>query len=303
MERCTREIPPAHYSFKIEGFSLLSDTKVEKIESGIFEAGGYKWRMVLYPNGNAKSNGKDFISLYLAIEETKSLPQRWEVNAEFKLFVFDQKENNYLTVQDSGDKRIKRFHEMKTEWGFSKLISLETLKNTSNYGYLCNGSCEFGAEIFVIKPCGKSECLSMIKNPDRSTLTWNLEKFSTLKETSYLSKPFTVGGRKWNLRVYPEGNGDTKGDWLSVYIILSDSDNLPPKGTVYAQYTIRVLDQRRDQHAQKSGKKWFSVANKSWGYDVVRLGDLHEKSKGFVMNDTLIIEAKITLISVTKSSH
>ncbi|XP_039005555.1 uncharacterized protein LOC120132950 [Hibiscus syriacus] len=209
MVRYTREIPPAHYSFKIEGFSLLSDTKVEKIESGIFEAGGYKEEGSL-PNGNPKSNGKDFISLYLAIEETKSLPQRWEVNAdEFKLFVFDQKENNYLTVQDSGDERIKRFQEMKTEWGFSKLIS----GNFERYK------------------------LSMIKNPDRSTLTWNLEKFSTLKETSYLSKPFTVGGRKW------------------------------------------------------------------YGLSRSTASDLHEKSKGFVMNDTLIVEAKITLISVTKLSH
>ncbi|KAK9040471.1 hypothetical protein V6N11_015626 [Hibiscus sabdariffa] len=148
--RYRRDIPPAHYSFKIEAFSLLSDTKAEKIESGIFEAGGYKWRMVLFPNGNAKSNGKDFVSLYLAIEETKSLPQRWEVKAEIKLFVFDHKENNYLTVQ---------------------------------------------------------------------------------------------------------------------------------------------------------GKQWFSKEDNSWGYrNTIRLGDLHEKSKGFVMNDTLIVEAQITLVSVTKFS-
>ncbi|KAK8587863.1 hypothetical protein V6N12_022334 [Hibiscus sabdariffa] len=301
--RYRRDTPPAHYCFKIEAFSLLSDTKAEKIESGIFEAGGYKWRMVLYPNGNPKSNGKDFVSLYLAIEETKSLPQRWEVKAEIKLFVFDQKENNYLTVQDSHNGGINRFHELKTEWGISKLIPLETFTDACNNGYLCNDSCVFGAEVFVIKPCGKYECLSMVKNPANSTSTWKLEKFSTLNETSYLSKPFTVGGRKWKIKVYPQGDGKAKGDWLSAYLFLSDSDTLPPKGKVRAEYKLRIIDQRRDQHVEKSGKRWFSKEDNTWGYrNTIRLGDLHEKSKGFVMNDTLIVEAQITLISVTKFS-
>jgi len=32
-----------HYTLKIESFSLLLKTKVEKYESDVFEAGGYKW--------------------------------------------------------------------------------------------------------------------------------------------------------------------------------------------------------------------------------------------------------------------
>jgi hypothetical protein len=32
-----------HYSLKIESFSLLLKTKVEKYESDVFEAGGQKW--------------------------------------------------------------------------------------------------------------------------------------------------------------------------------------------------------------------------------------------------------------------
>jgi len=41
--RSKRDLPPMHYSFKIESFSLLLKTKVEKYESDVFEAGGYKW--------------------------------------------------------------------------------------------------------------------------------------------------------------------------------------------------------------------------------------------------------------------
>ncbi|XVF22810.1 hypothetical protein REPUB_Repub12eG0203000 [Reevesia pubescens] len=193
---------------------------------------------------------------------------------------------------------------MKTEWGFSRLIPLETFKDICNYGYHSDDSVVFGAEVFVIKPTGKYECLSMVKEPDHGTFTWKLEKFSSLDETTYFSKPFTVGGRKWKIKVYPKGEGKAKGDWFSVYFVLSDSDTLPPKGKVYAEYKLRILDQRRDQHVEKSAKHWFIASSSSWGFqNMLRLGDLHEKSRGFVMNDTLIIEAQIAVVSVTKFLH
>ncbi|XP_022770064.1 uncharacterized protein LOC111313664 [Durio zibethinus] len=308
--RYKRDIPPAHYSFKIESLSLLLNTKVEKIESGIFEAGGYKWRMVLYPSGNTKSNGQHYISLYLANEETKVLPQRWEVNAELKLFVFDQKEDNYLTVQGVCiyiliNACAARFVHNLNCHNVSPLHHIHDHElhlnfDMRNYGFLCDDSCVFGPEVFVIKPKGNYECLSMVKEPAHSTLTLKLEKFSTIDETAHFSKAFTVGGRKWKIKVYPKGFGKEKGDWFSVYLVLSDSDALPPKGKVYAEYKLRVLDQRRDQHVEKSVKHWYTALEISRGYhNMIRLGDLHEKSKGFVMNDTLIVEAQIVVISVT----
>ena len=41
--RSTRDLPPAHYTFKIENFSLLASAKMDNVESGDFEAGSYKW--------------------------------------------------------------------------------------------------------------------------------------------------------------------------------------------------------------------------------------------------------------------
>jgi hypothetical protein len=43
VKRSERDLPPMHYSLKIESFSLLLKTKVEKYESDVFEAGGHKW--------------------------------------------------------------------------------------------------------------------------------------------------------------------------------------------------------------------------------------------------------------------
>ncbi|XP_011033128.1 PREDICTED: TNF receptor-associated factor family protein DDB_G0272340-like [Populus euphratica] len=59
------DAPPIHYMVKIELFSSLWKNAVETYESGVFEAGGYKWKLVLYPNGNKSNNVKDYISLYL----------------------------------------------------------------------------------------------------------------------------------------------------------------------------------------------------------------------------------------------
>ena len=43
IRRITRDFPPAHYLFKVESFSLLAKTGVEKYESDVFEAADHKW--------------------------------------------------------------------------------------------------------------------------------------------------------------------------------------------------------------------------------------------------------------------
>lgn len=46
--RTIRDAQPAHYLFKIESFSILSEEKIEKYESDDFEVGGYKWYLLFY---------------------------------------------------------------------------------------------------------------------------------------------------------------------------------------------------------------------------------------------------------------
>ncbi|CAL5436096.1 unnamed protein product [Camellia sinensis] len=144
--RSLRDIPPSHYIFKIEPFSRLSkarlDTEVQSYESDIFEASGYKC-------GDENRNGKGYISLYLVIAETSKLPLGWEVKVNFKLFVYNQIQDKYLTIQDTNGK-VNRFHGITTEWGFPQLFSLryclypkgssaEKEKYLSLYLWLYNG--------------------------------------------------------------------------------------------------------------------------------------------------------------------
>jgi hypothetical protein len=56
-------------------------------------------KLTLYPNGDLKRYGEDHISLYLAIVDTENFISGWEVNVNFKFFVFDAINNNYLTIQ------------------------------------------------------------------------------------------------------------------------------------------------------------------------------------------------------------
>ncbi|KAI5346079.1 hypothetical protein L3X38_013958 [Prunus dulcis] len=65
--RTISDAPPTHYTIKIQSLSLLSVHSLEKYESGVFEAGGYKWKLVFYPNGNKSRNVKEHISLYLVL--------------------------------------------------------------------------------------------------------------------------------------------------------------------------------------------------------------------------------------------
>uniref|UniRef100_A0A6N2LMT6 Protein kinase domain-containing protein n=1 Tax=Salix viminalis TaxID=40686 RepID=A0A6N2LMT6_SALVM len=123
-----RHVAPAHYSMKIDSFSLLSEMVDNSYESREFEASGYK-KLILYPNGDKSRNGDGYISLYLVMADTTGFPPGWEINAIFKFFVFDQLQDKYLTI---GDGRLKRFSAIKNKWGFPQMLSLSIFNNASN---------------------------------------------------------------------------------------------------------------------------------------------------------------------------
>ncbi|XP_034225573.1 uncharacterized protein LOC117635352 [Prunus dulcis] len=66
MREYKREYPPEHFIVEIKPYSLLSNTKAEKYESGVFDAGGYRWRLSFYPKYETTSK-KGYISLFLVL--------------------------------------------------------------------------------------------------------------------------------------------------------------------------------------------------------------------------------------------
>ncbi|KAG8370589.1 hypothetical protein BUALT_Bualt14G0132800 [Buddleja alternifolia] len=210
--RSISDTPPNHYSLKIELFSQLTKNKIERYTSTDFQAGGYKWKLVVHPDGNKDKGITDHISLYLVLvpgaSSNSPLPPGWEIRALFRLYLLDQNNDTYLTLQDTAEKG-RRFHGMKQEWGFDKFIPHTTFKDADN-GYLVNDTCVFGAEVYVCqeKHTGKGECLSMIKDAITYKNTWRIENFNSLNQECVDSIPFNAADHKWKMQVYPKGKAN-----------------------------------------------------------------------------------------------
>ncbi|KAL5713528.1 hypothetical protein ACHQM5_015594 [Ranunculus cassubicifolius] len=298
VSRSIRDAPPAHYTFKIQSFSLISENLIEKYESNVFESGGYKWKLVLYPKGDEKMNVKDHISLYIAISETDSFHTGREVYATFKLFLFDQVRDKYLTVEDEG-KIVRRFHAAKTEWGFSQFIPLTTFNDPSN-GYLLKNTCVFGAEVFVRNNTGQGECLSMVESPVISSYTWKVTEFSKLAQDSYYSDSITAGNHKWKISLYPKGDGvAVKNKFISLYVKFDDL-KLPSGKKVYAKFVLRIRDQIIGKNVQLQATCWFT--DLAWGWaKFMELSVVNDPKRGFLVKNTLIIEADVTILGFVDS--
>ncbi|XP_043703555.1 ubiquitin C-terminal hydrolase 12-like [Telopea speciosissima] len=132
-----RDDIPTHYTFKILSFSKLCKLHESRCDSKVFSAGGYKWKMSVSLNKN-KQQKVHYLSLYLGIEETESLQPGWEIEAVFRLFVFDQVRGQYWMLQETNAK----FHAPNTEWRVDEFMSLKTFSDPS-CGFLVKDSCVF----------------------------------------------------------------------------------------------------------------------------------------------------------------
>ncbi|KAL5560768.1 hypothetical protein UlMin_036979 [Ulmus minor] len=200
-------------------------------------------RLTLYPNGDKNNNGSKYISLYLSIDETDNFTASWEVNVIFHLFVYDQLNDTNLL--------LKRFHEMRTKWGFAQLLSHVTFKNPLNR-YLIDDCFVVGAEVFVIKKSYNFEFVSLVKSPHVSdaTFNWKLDKFSSLNNEYYRSKVFSAGRKNWDQMVFPNGDFIEKDKLISIFLEPVDWES---KAAIFTEYKICVIDQVNGKHLDRSG--------------------------------------------------
>ncbi|KAH9753467.1 TRAF-like family protein [Citrus sinensis] len=228
---------------------VLAEKAVEeKYESGAFEAGGYKWQLVLYPNGNESKNVKDHISLYLAMADKFT----------------------YFRLGNAIGKE-RRFNGLKLEWGFDQFIPLKAFNDASN-GYLVEDTCVLGAEV---------------------------ENFSKLDKGRQESQVFCAGNQKWKIELHPMGTGVGAGDHLSLFLALGDSTVESVK--VYAEFTLRILDQVGAKHRSFQAKYWFRRPSDGWGWPrFVSLSKLNEPGTGFLVNDACVVEAEVTVLGIFK---
>ncbi|KAL8048891.1 hypothetical protein ABFX02_07G096500 [Erythranthe guttata] len=270
----TRDASPSHFFIKFESFYKSG---IDKYETKEFAAGEYK----------CVGLNNDYISVYLAMADTNSLPANWEVNAVFSICLLNHNSGNYLSSLG----RTRRFQGVKSEWGFPKFISKKVMSDPSN-GYLYGDSCVLGAEVFVVKrePVIEYVCLKNFDVPHKRE--WKIQNFSKLGD-EWKSGEFSVGGHKWKICLYPKGYGEETGRYVSIFLQTLGSEN------VKASFTICIKNQLNDlKHQKKTCTDiLFTASEDDWGSkSFIELATINDPKMGFIVNDCCVLDVEISSV-------
>ncbi|KAK2996000.1 hypothetical protein RJ640_019467 [Escallonia rubra] len=230
---------------------------------------------------------------------------QYKVNIEnFSVLQMSKLEKYESSLFEACDhKCTKRFDHMKTEWGLDKRLRLDTFNGASN-GFLVDDWCVIGVELFLVLDAGKGESLSLVKDLKQNTHTWRIDNFSERTEVDIWSEQFIVGGPggdyKWYICVYPNGAGNTKGKFVSVYLYLGAYSQVPQGGKVYAEYKLRIKHQLGKEDYVKEDRHWFSCRSYSEGDNFDTFIDYQILKNDLLLDDYLIVEADILNIGLLK---
>ncbi|XP_039168180.1 ubiquitin carboxyl-terminal hydrolase 13-like isoform X2 [Eucalyptus grandis] len=238
VELSRRPHPPVHYEVEIN--PVLELLKFKTYESGVFEAGGYKWSLCLHPQADPDRRGKpEYISLYLSMEKPNKLRDGERIVVDYKFFAYDYNSSTYVIFKEKG-KELRAFTKTKTQWGFSKFLSLKAFNNPNN-GYCKDKKCKFGAEVMVSNITRTTETVTIVKDPRRIITTCKIGQFSPSSKEIQSSNSFDLGKKngerfwRWKLKV------KQKDEYLSVY--LQSQDHLH-RIKMYVEAKLRVVNKK-----------------------------------------------------------
>lgn len=117
------------FTWKIEKFSEFSK---RELRSNVFEVGGYRWYILVYPQGCDVCN---HLSLFLCVADYDKLQPGWSHFAQFTIAVVnkDPKKSKYSDT-------LHRFCKKEHDWGWKKFMELSKVSD----GFIV-------ADILVIK--------------------------------------------------------------------------------------------------------------------------------------------------------
>ncbi|KAJ1390690.1 TRAF-like [Sesbania bispinosa] len=125
--------------------------------------------------------------------------------------------------------------------------------------------------------------------------TWKIEAFSKMSFKKLSSKAFKVGGRL----LYPKGTNE---EHLSLYMKIADT--LPPYGwSRFVYFRLALINQVDSKKSiVKETQQKFNAGNSGWGSpSFIPLSEFHDPNQGYLVNDTCIIEAQISVSKVAFS--
>ena len=127
--------------------------------------------------------------------------------------------------------------------------------------------------------------------PGYDERTFSMQHFSLLqsKADPVYSPPLTVNGLSWRLKVYPDGNGVVRGNYLSVFLELTSG--LPD--TSKYEYRVEMVHQAGDttKNIVREFASDFEVGE-CWGYNRFFRLDLLS-CEGYLSSDSLTLKFQV----------
>ncbi|KAL0413864.1 UNVERIFIED_CONTAM: Ubiquitin carboxyl-terminal hydrolase 13 [Sesamum radiatum] len=120
-------------------------------------------------------------------------------------------------------------------------------------------------------------------------------------DEKYESMEFQAGDHKWRIDLYPKGNGEGKGNSVSVYLNSVDAKSSAHNKKVKANFSLCIKNQVNDKHKEHhASDHWFSSSTFDWGWPrFIPLDDLNDPIKGFLVKDLCTIEVEILVKAVS----
>ncbi|ERN01192.1 MATH domain-containing protein At5g43560 [Amborella trichopoda] len=124
------------FTWKIENFSQISK---RELRSNAFEVGGFKWYILVYPQGCDVCN---HLSLFLCVANYDKLYPGWSHFAQFTIAVVnkDPKKSKYSDT-------LHRFWKKEHDWGWKKFMELSKVLD----GFIVGDTLVIKAQVQVIR--------------------------------------------------------------------------------------------------------------------------------------------------------
>ncbi|KAJ0084120.1 hypothetical protein Patl1_29788 [Pistacia atlantica] len=107
---------------------------------------------------------------------------------------------------------------------------------------------------------------------------------------------------KLRVLIFPKGNNV---DHLSLYLDVADSGSLPYGWSRYAQFSLVVINQIHTKSSVRNDTQHqFNARESDWGFtSFMPLGELYDPNRGYLVNDTLIVEAEVNFHRAVDNSE
>ncbi|ORX83233.1 hypothetical protein BCR32DRAFT_267120 [Anaeromyces robustus] len=294
-----------YYEWKIENWNNVKFNE-EAEYSPKFNICGYNWKLKLHPNGNDNSN--DYVSFYL-----KNLDfLNNNTNHIFvKCILFISNYENYKFYHEK--KFTANFHQDNNTDGIKDFIERENLYNDNNtfkQPIIENNKVIIGAYLSVYKYNKVGSIIKELKDSiikknttnndciEENYYEWSIDNWKLIKSSKKViySPEFEIGGYKWKIHLYPNGNYPENRDYISLYL---HNENVANNSFAhilldYSLYMRNYKDYSCFNSIQSENSCNYNDEEQEHGKErFIKLTDLYIKNK--ITNIPIIEDNKIVI--------